>query len=187
MFESCHPDSMKQEKTFDAVKYIDSLIKRTREGELTWRSVSWATTAGEQDGSKTHVVHGYRTTDKGRRLDIGLDPVGHKYYTLSVSVDKIEDEAQRDPTQGWASTGITGGAPTELYNAIVGVKYAELMEDIEDTDDADTAPEEPKPEEGETPYKDRPDITTRQLRRALWVILSCTFLIGVLCGHFLWR
>lgn len=184
MFESCHPESMKQkqEKTFDAGKYITSLIKRTREGELTWQAVSWATSAGEQDGSKMHTVHGYRATDKGRRLDICLDPVGRKHYSLSVSVDKIEDEAQPYTMQSWASTGLTGGVVTDLYNAIVDVTFADLMEDIDDT-----VYEEINSEEGKTPYKERPDITTQQLRRALWFILTCTFVFGVLCGHFLWR
>jgi hypothetical protein len=173
---------MKHEKTFDAVKYIDQLIKRTKAGELTWRAVSWATSAGEQDGSKMHVVHGYRTSDKGRRLDLCLDPVEHKHYSLSVSVDKIEDEVQPYATQGWASTGLTGGVVTDLYNAVVNVNFADLMEDIADTD-----AEESSSEEGETPYKDRPDITVQQLRRSLWFILICTFVFGVLCGHFLWQ
>lgn len=182
MFESCHPDSMKHEKTFDAVKYIDQLIKRTKAGELTWQAVSWSTSAGGDDGSKMYIVHGYRTTDKGRRLDLCLDPVERKHYSLSVSVEKIGDEVQPYITQSWSSVGLTGGTVTELYNAIVNVNFSDLMEDIDDTD-----AEESSSEDGETPYKDRPDITTQQLRRSLWFILTCTFVFGVLCGHFLWR
>ena len=175
---------MKQEKTFDAEKYIASLIKRTKKGEITWQAISWATSAGSQDGSQMHTVYGYRAADKGRRLDICLDPVGRKHYSLSVSVDKIEDAVQPYTTQSWASTGLTGGVVTDLYKVIVGVNFADLMEDLDDTD---TAPKETNSEEGETPYKDRPDITTQQLRRALWFILVCTFAFGVLCGHFLWQ
>jgi hypothetical protein len=175
---------MKHEIIFDAVKYINHLIKRTKAGELTWRAVSWATSAGEQDGSKMHVVHGYRASDKGRRLDLCLDPVERKHYSLSVSVDKIGEEVQPYTTQSWASTGLTGGVVTDLYNTVVNVNFADLMEDI---DDADGEVDESSPEDGETPYKDRPDITTQQLRRALWFALGCTFVLGVLCGHFLWK
>lgn len=175
---------MKHERTFDAVKYIDQLIKRTKAGELTWQAVSWSTSAGGNDGSKMYIVHGYRTSDKGRRLDLCLDPNERKYYCLSVSVDKIEDEIQPYTTQSWASVGLTGGAVTELYNTIVNVNFSELTEDIDDTD---TAPEEINSKEEETPYNDRPDITTQQLRRSLWFIIGCTFVFGVLCGHFLWQ
>lgn len=182
MFESCHPDSMKHEKIFDAVKYINQLIKRTKAGELTWQTISWATSAGDQDGSKMHIVHGYRSSDKGRRLDLCLDPTERKHYCLSVSVDKIEDELQPYTTQSWASVGLTGGAVTELYNTIVNVNFSDLVEDNDDTD-----AEESSSEDGETPYKDRPDITTQQLRRSLWFILTCTFVFGVLCGHYLWQ
>lgn len=182
MFESCHPDSMKHEIIFDAEKYINHLIKRTKDGELKWQAVSWATSAGEQDGSKMHIVHGYRTSDKGRRLDLCLDPVERKHYSLSVSVDKIGDEVQPYTTQSWASTGLTGGVVNDLYRAIVDVNFADLMEGVDDTD-----AEESSSEDGETPYKDRPDITTQQLRRSLWFILGCTFVFGVLCGHFLWK
>ena len=173
---------MKHEIIFDAVKYINHLIKRTKAGELTWHAVSWSTSAGDQDGSKMHIVHGYRATDKGRRLDLCLDPVERKHYSLSVSVDKIGDEVQPYTTQSWSSVGLTGGAVTDLYRAIVDVNFADLMEDVDDTD-----AEESRSEDGETPYKDRPDITTQQLRRSLWFILTCTFVFGVLCGHFLWR
>jgi hypothetical protein len=173
---------MKHEQIFDAVKYIDQLIKRTKSGELTWQAVSWSTSAGGDDGSKMYIVHGYRTTDKGRRLDLCLDPVERKHYSLSVSVDKIEDELQPYTTQSWASVGLTGGAVTELYSTIVNVNFSDLVEDIDDTE-----AEESSSEDGETPYKDRPDITTQQLRRSLWFILACTFVCGVLCGRFLWQ
>lgn len=123
---------MKHEKKFDAEKYIRQLIKRTKSGELAWRAVSWSISAGRQDDVKMYTVYGYRTSDKGRRLDICLDPVDRKHYRLSVSIDKIEDEVQPYDMQSWVSMGLTGAIITELYEAVISNNFADLMEDIED-------------------------------------------------------
>jgi hypothetical protein len=166
---------MKHEKKFDAEKYIRQLIKRTKSGELTWRAVSWSTSVGEKDGSKMHVVHGYRTTDKGRRLNLCLDPIAQKYYTLSISVDKVDDGVKPyNDTQSWASVGLTGEITNELYKTVVNDNFAELIEDVDEESSIVNTISETADEE------------LRQLRYGLWFVLGCAFVFGVLCGHFLW-
>lgn len=175
---------MKHKTKFDAEKYIRQLIKRTKSGELVWQAVSWATSIGEKDGSKMHIVHGYRAEDKGRRLNLCLDPIVQKYYTLSISVDKIEDELKPYlDTQNWASVGLTGAITTELYEAVICDNFADLMEDIEDEEPVKntTSNTSKFPERRIAPITDAPSKLQLAIGGAI-VLGWFVFLIFIICS-----